>query len=319
MKDIEFAGGSYAIRVASGIPCPWGTSWDDLGFGGGLTVGAMDWSAGASATPNNHFGRMRMSCNNMTGPVFQIRGYNFVIDTLEFLTATNAQLMQLADGSSVDMGSIKLEVGTYTASTKLFQFVGAAKGRIGSMTLDSTTVAGAGVRLSCINVTGGTVETKVGNMALNASVSGGAVCVAVEGGPVRIDQVSYVGGTQLVDNGSTADAETTIVTSQVRGAISENVGNVTTYNVVQGGPNILTFNTTLTAPLTVNLPSFVNNLFNGLWYELVFNGAINGANTATIKDQSGSTLLVQSVDNVIVRCVYRRNTGFTVVGKYAAN
>ena len=87
--------------------------------------------------------------------------------------------------------------------------------------------------------------------------------------------------------------------------------------MVLGGPNILTFDTTLTAPLTINLPAVVNNLFNGLYYELVFNGAINGANTATIVGTAG-TVVVQSTDNVIVRVVYRRNTGWTVVGKFAA-
>ena len=53
LTNMAFRGGSYAIKVASGISRPWGNVWDRLQCGSELTLGAMDWSAGLNATPNN--------------------------------------------------------------------------------------------------------------------------------------------------------------------------------------------------------------------------------------------------------------------------
>ena len=68
----------------------------------------MDWLNGTNGTPNNHFGRMVIDCANMTQTVFNIRGYNFVIDTLEFLNNNNnLQLMNFAPASAATIGAEK--------------------------------------------------------------------------------------------------------------------------------------------------------------------------------------------------------------------
>jgi hypothetical protein len=117
---------------------------------------------------------------------------------------------------------------------------------------------------------------------------------------------------QYTGGGTTGDV--TKVGDWVNGALSDHLGNAD-YTPVLGGPNVLHFKTAFTAQRTITLPaaSGYNNCA-GLYYDLVFDGAINGANTAVIKN-GGTTIRTQTVDGVKLRYMWRR--GSSGVGLWA--
>ena len=314
LRDLYFANGSYAMRVASGIGCPWGTTLDDLRFGSGLTAGAMDWSNGVNAVPNNHFGRILASCDNMTGPVFNIKGYNFTIDTIEFLSATNCQLMTFAGGSQVQIGALKLEIGTYTvAGSSLFEFVQDASASIGTISVSGTTMAvtSPGTLTILKTGSGGSGGSSQGGrvvvdrMVANASSMTGAGYLVQCGRPhtVEIGSVSMSGGFVLQNSASSTSGDALIVRSWLNDQVTQDRGDAD-YTVATTDTNVNRFGTAFTAQRTITLPNA--DLHNGLYYEFIFDGAINGPNNAVIK-VGASTLKTVAADKTVVRYTWRRN------------
>jgi hypothetical protein len=319
LTNLVFLRGSYAMAVTAGQICPWGQHWDNLQFGSGLTGGAYDNTGSSSnATPNNNWGRFVVLMNSMVGPVFKgIRGYNFVIGNIEFLSdVNNAQLLTFsggAAGQSVTIGAIKLEICAFTASTTLIAVIGAARMAISQLSVNgaSNTAAGAGVIVAIASVgSGGSLE--IGHLHTDAiTPSGGAVanCLLSSTSPAsRQIAVIYpeigAGWTLLATDGS---ADTITVTSWSRGFLSQNKGDIS-YAIQLGDANILAFETAFTAQRTITLPgtdATLGNLPNGLKYRIRFKGAINGANTALIVCNA-VTLLTQTTDLVIVEFTYRR-------------
>jgi hypothetical protein len=309
LRAIQFSKGCYGIKVVSGVGGPWGCSWDELWFTG-LTGGAMDWTGAINAVPNNVWGRMLIQCDNMVGPVFKnIKGYNFTIGALEFLTANlGQQLFLLADGAQVTIGAIKLEVGAYTANQSIFNFTGTSKVKIGQLFLGGTvlSVAGSGVT---VNVTasgsGGVLDIDFLTVAATSITGGAALYAATGSSPASIQIGSYLlsGGALLVNQGSSTTGEILTVRSHVLGRLLT-MGDVS-YTFTLGGPNKARFNVPFTAARTIDLPLTNTSLFNGLYYECIFNGAINGANTATIRC-NGVTLNTQTTDKAVLGYTYQR-------------
>ena len=314
LTNICFIRGSYAIRVANTIWAPWGTTWDNLWFTTELTGGAMDWSQCGGAVPNNHFGRIYCQCSNMVGPVFTIRGYNFVIDTLEFNQALlSPVLFRLAAGAVATINAIKIEGFAYTSSTAIFDFQASAKAIIGQVSVGGaiSTVSNNAVLTIVSNGSGGVGDgfVDIDQMTITpSSVEVGSAIYAISGGPISIGHISITdagGRTFLLNQGSSSTSESTIVTSHINGHLSQDLGNAD-FTATLGGTNKCIFQTAFTAARTINLPTAnYNNFFNGLYYEFIFNGAINGANTATIKS-NGATLHTQTTDKVVVGFTYRR-------------
>lgn len=317
LKNCYFNRGFYAIKVANGVGCPWGSEFDELIFGNGISGGAMDWSQGVNATPNNHFGRFNVNCNGMIGPVFIVRGYNFTIDNIEFLNANNSPvLFRLIAGSVCIANTMKLEIFNYTQAASLFDIQAGSNFKLGHFNIGGTTgvinvPSGQQVVIFAIGTSSpGTASAiRVGVIIASATsvVNGNAYLIgASPGTTVVVDDINTTSWL-LQNNGSTTSAENITVSSFVQGRISQDLGDTNQSASPGITPNTLVFNTPFTSARTVTLPSNGSQLHNGLYFEVIVNGAVNGSNTLTV--QSGATTLATiSADKMVYRFTWRRNT-----------
>lgn len=305
--DLGFKRGTYGIRVANTIGGPWGCTFDELIFESGLTRGAMDWSQATSAVPNNRYGRMFCDATNMIGPCFDLRAYNAVIETLEFVAGYQGPvLLRLNYGGALVINAVKIENGTWPADGRvMFDFPAAINVVINEINFSGNdfTITGSG-DLYAIRAVDGNVS--IGSVYADASttITTGAWLTS---GQIEIDRIKMSSGWRLLNSGGSENANTTFVNDWARGRISQDKGNAN-YTIVLGDPNTLIFNTTLTAARTVTLPAATDNLFNGLYYDVVSAGAVNGANTIAIKD-GATTVATVSADNTRKRVAFRRNSG----------
>lgn len=310
-KSLRFQGGRYGTRVGAGVWSPWGTTWEDISFGGTLTGGAMWWYEGYGGTPNNKFGRMVTQCFNMVGPVFGMRGYNFVIDTIEFLSANQGPvLFQLASGGNVKVGSFKLEIGAYASGQAdyLFRADSNSYMDIGSITVGGTTMtvtdcvpeilyAQAGAYIRCGYVT--STLSGFTNGFLYTAHASAAPCL-------EIGHVTFgTAGSRLSNYDSTTSPDYVKVSSWQNGRMSPDKGDAD-YTVTLGDANIIRYATALTAPRKVILPLDGGRLHNGLYYEILSDGAINGSNTIAVEAAGGHAITTLTTDKRAVRFNWTR-------------
>lgn len=298
------------LSVASGIVPPWGTSWNDLQFNSGLSGGAISWAAAAaSGTPNNNFGRIVCHCDNMVGPVFNVRGYNCTIGEIEFLAAAlGPKLFYAQAGSQFIIGAMKLEIGAYASGQagSLFHIDVNGYMEIGDVSVGGTTMTLNGISPAVVQGSAG-ARARVGYMNLNATSVTSALLYAAGGtatATVEIDTVVLGANYALVNNGSTSAAEGVQVKQWQNDRMSQDKGDAD-YTIALGDPSIVSLRTAFTSQRTVTLPSDGNNLHNGLYYEMVVDGAVNGSNSLLVK-ASASTLATVSTDKTIVRFTYSR-------------
>lgn len=317
LRRLQFNGGSWAIRVASGVGGPWGANWDDLIFGVGLTGGAMDWTGAVNAVPNNKWGRFFVTATNMTGPIFKnIKGYNWTWDTVELIDLNNAQWISLQAGSILVMGALKMEVGEYSGSPS---FDGSALiyAPSGTILINSLTIGGTtaefdfGAPRTVFAVTSGTFKVEAFHTELTAAPVDFYIADVDSSSLAEIRYTlrgtypvpyTYVGGS--------ASAEYLTVYPDINTHLSADKGDAN-YTITNGDPSTIFFETTLTAARTVALPNTDGIVFNGLRYKVISNGAVNGANTIAVK-YGGSTLHTLSADNTSVEVMWRRGTGWLV-------
>ena len=313
-RELYFLNGYYGMTVASTKFAPWGCEWDMIHMQT-MSGGLYDNTASASSgCPNNRWGRATLFCGSSVGPIFKnIRGYNMTIDTLEFLTANQgAQLMTTASGFTADIGSLKLEVGSYTGAGKgLFEFSNPARVRIGSIAVGGSTAVftpSSGIQsiVATSGAASGSPHIEIGSISAAATSLTGTV-VAINGGGNRftIGSVDLANGWTLQYTGGATTGDLVTVKTWVNNTLSGNKGDAD-YTVALGDPNVVQFTTAFTAQRTITLPTQTSNdLCGGLYYDLIFSGAINGANTAVIK-RGSTTMRTQTVDNKRLRYMWHR-------------
>lgn len=322
-KHISFMRGSWAIRLAPGQACPWGQSWDQLQFKSGLTGGAIDWTSGVNAVPNNVWGRFFIDAANMVGPIFkQIRGYNWTINAIEILSGTNVQWIDAQAGSQVTITALKMELMNYTG-TLAFNGSALINFPSGIVRIDQLNLAGTNAilttanQLNLVNITTGDCE--IGRLTTLLTVASSNFYLAnMSAGSCRIHYP--VRGsfpvTDYTNVSSAVAADFLVVTPDKNDKLSSNKGDAD-YTVAFGDPAMVRFETTLTAQRTINLPSG-NMCFNGLRYRIMSSGAVNGANTLVVK-ASTVTKATLSADKTWVELEWRRNAtahnGWLVVGQ----
>jgi hypothetical protein len=304
---------------------PWGNVWNDFVVGN-MSIGAIDLATGGGATPNNIFGRMTINCGMAIGPIFDIQGYNFHIQALEFLNViNNPQLIVLTGGCQVTIDDLKIEATTYNltvgSNLNIFSFLGSCQVWIGNIFVGGTFADFSGVSGGIYLVAGGSNSlhpdgwsVRVGTINVNATsmsgaygalIFGGSAPTAGDSGGYEVDHVIMKGGWQLSNVGGATTAECIRISSWQNNRLSANKGDAN-YTVTMGDPNIVNFATAFTAARTITLPAKAgNNLFNGLSYTFVFDGAINGANTAIIKEGT-NTLRTQTTDKAVLTYTWRR-------------
>jgi hypothetical protein len=314
-EDLAFANGYYAFNSPSGGW--WATNFDGVSMST-MSGGAMNWTGVTGGMPNNRYGRWSINVDGMAGPVFNDwKGYNQTIGALEFLAANQTQqLIETASGFEADIGSLKLELANYTSAVNIFSFQANHRIRIGTVSVGGSTAVftpASGI-VTLINLgVGGITEYSycdVGAVACRASSLTGNVVVFGGGnnlGRIRCGSAHLANGWTLQSTGSTTTGNFLKVDNWANGALSDGKGDAD-YTVTLGDPNIVHFSTAFTAQRTITLPAQTgNDLHNGLFYDLIFDGAVNGANTALIK-QGSTTIRTQTVDRVRLRYVWRRST-----------
>jgi hypothetical protein len=314
LRGLRFARGSYAIKVKPGIGGPWGGVWDELVFESGLTGGAMQWTGCLNGVPNNKWGRFFVDCSNMTGPVFEdVRGYNWVVGTIEYIAARQgAQLLSISAGSICSIEALKLENGVYRDAKDLIAIGAGAHVRIGQFYIGGNAMIlhprhGA-VNLFATSIGGPTGSFELDILVANGTEIGGDVFV-INGskGDMRVKEVSFDSNQwQLCDNRASTTGDTLTVDQYRNDRISRDLGDVD-YIVHVGAPNVLSFETAFTAPRVLDLPSQVNNMFNGLYYEIRVYGAVKGTNTLRVAC-GGTRLYEVRETKVVVRFDWRRDT-----------
>jgi hypothetical protein len=319
---ISFNRGSWAIKTAAGKDAPWGQTWDDLVFTSGLTGGAMDGTGSTSATPNNHWGRFLVSADNMVGPIFkQIKGYNWIWDTCEILSGTNAQWIDLQAGAHLTIGAIKMELCAYSGAPAFNSsaLISAPSGfvRIGQVSIGGTScVLGfSSGTYSIISASGGSatidfLSTFLTVASSNFYIAGGSTGMVSINYPQR---GSYAIGYSNVGSSPTSDILT--VFPDKNDQIGVDQGDVD-YTPAYGDKCVIRYATTLTATRAINLRAD-NTCFNGLRYRIISYGAVNGSNTILVK-ASGILKATLSSDKTFVDLEWRRNAiphaGWVVIG-----
>jgi hypothetical protein len=335
LRNITFGSNcNYGIQVTSGIGCPWGCSLDDLLFGG--YGGAIDMTGGINATPNNHWGRFYVNAANMVGPIFKnIRGYNWTWATCEIISANQgAQLITFAQGSMINIGAIKLEIGSYGAASNGLALI---QGNGSDIEIGQYTTMGDASPNQLVFNAAGDVIYLIGNNQFTGGYPGkvkirmiqtgwtataGSIYIfgpadsTTSTGQYEVDIVRQA-GTQLTNSVSGAVMEVTKVRDFQNDHVSSDLGDAN-YTVTLGDPNIATFDTSFTAQRTLTLPSTPQNLFNGLYYEFAFAAGTLTSFGAVVKYGSTITLLTigTQTTGLILRFSYRRNTPGWVLTKY---
>jgi hypothetical protein len=308
--DLSFNGGYYGIYVSASAQNPWGCTFDNLRFGSALSGGAI-WMSTLNGVPNNHFGRLFVSADNMIGPIFYLKGYNTVIDTIEIIQANKgAKLFYAQAGAKLEIGAIKLENGIYTGSATLIEFSPNSHIHIGSVSVGGSmnmTLNPATGFIGVISSTGGSPTTKmtIGHVEVTGTNIANTYIFGTIGNTI-LHSYNIIGtGWGLTNVGGATACENVIVTDHMNNHLSANKGDAD-YTIVLGDPNIVSFETTLTASRTVNLPSVNNNLFNGLKYRVRSYGAVNGTNVINIVC-NGVTKATLSTDKTVIELTYRRS------------
>jgi hypothetical protein len=273
----------------------------------------MRWTGCVNGVPNNKWGRFFVDCQNMTGPVFKdVRGYNWVVDTIEFIAAQHgAQLLSIQAGSVCTIGALKLENGTFLKAATLIGIDSGASVTIGQFSIGGNAMNlhpdhGA-ITLFATALGGPTGMFELGTLSANATSFGGNVFV-ISGakGDMRIRDVFFDDHPwQLCDNSATLTGDTLTVAQYKNDRLSENLGDAN-HTIVLGDPNVLSFETPFSSPHILELPSAANQMFNGLYYEVRLYGAVNGGNTLTITCGHHKKMVIGQ-DKIVIRFEWRRN------------
>lgn len=260
---------------------------------------------------------MGVDGTNMTGTLFKIRGYNCTIDTLEFFTCPNSsRLIEFGTDSRFDIGCIKLETYSYTVAQRIIEIGTGSNINIGDIWVGNTsTIAPVSGYVNLINCqSGGTTYTRLKVKSIFAFVTTASANTAflISGGGdsnngIEIGSVNMSGGWALQNNASETVANFLRVKDYSNGYLEANVGDAD-LTLTSGDATTQQFRTAFTAPRTINLPNVSNNLCAAMAYTFVFNGAINGGNTATIKAGT-TTYATLGTDKVSITIAWRRSSG----------
>lgn len=320
-RYLNFNNCYYAMKLGSASAAPWACQFDFLYMHTAVSGGFYDTTGWDGGAPNNVWGRMTLYCNSATGPIFKNWStVNTTVDSIEFLQANSgAQLINAAAGFDVQFGSIKLEGGSYTgASPSLISLPGEFYIHIGRFIVEGPWLTAvfnpASGSLAAIYVPSAGEShnfLSIGTMDLSGSTVSATNAFGIRGSAannqqIRVGNVRLANGWQFQDRSATGVAEKIRVDAWSNYFLSQSKGDED-YTVTITDPNCVHFSTAFTAQRTITLPTrFSNNLHNGIFFDLIFDGSINGANTAVIKEGS-NTLRTQTQDKKVLRYMYRRS------------
>lgn len=311
LYELFFYNGYYGQQTAPGQVVPWGGTWEDLYFNKLMTGGAINWTGVINDGPNNKFGRIFVEANAMVGPLFIIRGHNLEFGPIEIIWALmGPKLFEIAATSNVIISSLKLERATYTKPQVLIDVLTQAFVTFGHLRIKSSfnniAPASGDVTLLRVGAGGDQSYVKIGKLEAGHGTNTNAYLISgTRNNRVLIDTLSIKDGWKLTNPASQQAAEMIKIDSFSNGMYSNDLGDADV-NVELGAPTIQSFETPLTAPRTIALPSDGSMLTGGLTYEVVSRGAVNGVNTITIKSGTRTITTISSA-HYSVLLTWRRN------------
>lgn len=317
-RNLWFRNGFYGMKVIADVFSLWGCEFDQLGMKD-MSGGFYD-STGALAGPNNRWGRLTLWCNDAIGPIFKQWGDSSTsVAALEFLQAdAGPTLIETRANFNADIGSLKLEIGDYPEagsgddSAIMFDFTSTHFIRIGDLHVFGTTMT-VGDGTTAIRVGYGVGDDRslleIGSLRLEASsLTGDCYALAIEGddpGRIVVDTTYLENGWELCDNVNTEIGNYLNVRSWLNGSII-NLGDED-YVVTPGSPNIIRFTAGLSTWKSVTLPDpFGNDVFTGLWYEVIVDGVGNGGWMPKVAQANRADLWAPPADKMKVRYTYYR-------------
>ncbi|KNH23193.1 hypothetical protein ACU18_00100 [Arthrobacter sp. ZBG10] len=305
LYELFFYNGFYGQQTVPGQVVPWGGTWEDLYFNKLMTGGAINWAGVINDGPNNKFGRIFVEANQMVGPLFIIRGHNLEFGPLEIIWAVRGpKLFEIAATSNVIFSSLKLERAIYTKPQVLIDVLTQAFVTFGHLRIKSTfnTIAptSGDVTLMRVGAGGDQSYVKIGKLEAGQGTNTNAYLIAgSRNNRVLIDSLSINDGWKLTNAATQQAAEMIKVDAYSNGMYSNDLGD-TDATVELGAPSIQSFETLLTAPRSINLPSDGSMLTGGLTYEVVSRGAVNGANTITVKSGTRTITTIKAANYRVV-------------------
>lgn len=312
------ANGIYSDGNAS----VWGGEFRDLHVNSSQTRSLIQLVGGGGAYPNNRFEGIYFLANNMVGPLFDMASATSTwITGVEVNQAyLGPTLIKDLAGGSYAIGTFKLETGTYSASLPgqpLF-YIDNSQLYADYIELLSITANLTGVafpRNAFFRADGAPATLRIKKLDLGAVawtlVTNGTYYV-VEGTAIDcvIDSLNIPSSNILLTNLTAEDAADQVkVLSWNDGQTSADQGdNSVTVVAGQSQPNVLSFETALTATRVVTLPQSnapASNLFNGLRYRVV--RSAGGAFDLQIKDNTTLLDTIPQGFTGAIEYVYRRN------------
>lgn len=313
LRSLTFTNGYYGIRTAAGAIQPWGSEFDDF-LCTNMSGGFWDGTGSLTGTPNNVWGRHTFYCDSAVGPMFKNWKTTLTtVDVFEFLGGGNCQLITTQAGSQIDFGTINWEAAEWTgaaANKPVIEFATPCHITAGQVAIQAYDWAPTASALYMIGVSGSSQPASyidIGHLSFAATgtVSGSNYAVNMGTGQCHIKSINLQSGMGLGWTGSSVTPDNITVRHWINGKASTALADAD-HTITVGDENVKLFKTAFTAPRTITLPAKGGNtLCNGLYYDLVFDGAINGSNTAIIKE-GANTLRTQTVDKKRLRYMWRR-------------
>lgn len=245
----------------------------------------------AAGQPNNSFRNMYIRPDNMDAsePIFHLRACEGTqMDSIEVNNLLNGnKVLYDGGGGTFDIGSLKIEIATFSAANQMIVDVPSSPLRIRRLLVSPLTVnVGAGNKAYIVGCSAGSgADIQIGRLDLSSMTVTSGTLFVLRGGSTaaqphnrfRIDSfpVGHLpAGAYLTDNGSSDTNEGTTIRSWSEDRVSLDRGNADATLVAgQDAPTQL-FATALTAKRTVTLPAPTgsHNLFNGFKFKIVRTG-----------------------------------------------
>lgn len=292
ISDCVFNNCYYGISGnSSNSVTVWGGRFKRLSFSSGITGGAIRLTqTGASGQPNNRLDQIYIDATGMTLSVLDMNACdNTEFGNIEYNTVSNGpQLLNFTGGGSLTIGQIKVEGGTYTTNNRVIFNSTDSTVCISSLKFTNATInPGGGNQVYLIGSTGGGANyIKVDLLQVSATdvtVSSGKLYVSQALSTRKIEIDFIVGALPancfLTNIGSTASADGTKVNVWNEPRLSSDRGDNAVTLVAGTDTSIQWFNTALSTPRAVTLPTAAaeNSLFNGLSYRFIRTASATGA------------------------------------------
>jgi hypothetical protein len=248
----------------------WGFALDDITIQPTVTRSLITLQPSvAVGQPNAKIDHIYIRADTMVGPIVRIdAGEGTQVDNFEVNVASlSPTIIQDTAGGTWDIGSIKIETGTYTAARAMCLISNSnafiRRLLITNLTYDAATGANPYI------FTASASNVRIGELQLSITVSGGNLYVfnANASSSVEVDHLegSLPASTYISDVGGSVAPEVINIASWNNDHVSGDKGDAD-YTYALGDATTVRYETTLTAARTITLPSIStpNNLFNGL-------------------------------------------------------